>query len=269
MEVDEAFSLISRAIDTGRAAHGYLIVGDLRGGCDALADRILRKLFPDAAAQIESKSHPDVSYLEPEGARRIIRVESMRERIVEPMALAAFAGGWKVGVIVGADRMEAPSANAFLKSLEEPTPKTLYLMLTDQPDAILPTIVSRSQRIDLPLSEGLLEDADYEEVSDAFAAKDAEALAAKLAELKEGAADDSDAQLVRKRFYKTLMSFVRRMMLSGGLPRHSAFRNVEAVEDAYRQSERSMNDEAVLSFLLDRVVFPPPFGGDAVARRFW
>ena len=152
MDVDAAFSLIARAIDAGRAAHGYLVVGDLKGGCDVLADRILRRLFPGELAQIEAKGHPDVAWLEPEGARRIIKVEAMRERIVEPMALAAFSGGWKVGVVVGADRMEAPSANAFLKSLEEPTPKTLYLLLTDQPDAILPTIVSRTQRIDLPLS---------------------------------------------------------------------------------------------------------------------
>ena len=255
MEVDEAVSLISRAIDAGRAAHGYLVVGDLKGGCDVLLDRILKKLFPDEIAQIDSKSHPDVAYLDPEGAKRIIKVESMRERIVEPMSLAAFSGGWKVGVIVGADRMEAPSANAFLKSLEEPTPKTLYLMLTDQPDAILPTIVSRSQRIDLPLSEGLLDEGDANEVAEAFAAKDASALAAKLAELKNGA-DDADVQLVRKRFFKTLMSFVRKMMIADKLPRHQAFRNIEAVEVAYRQSERSMNDEAVLSFLLDRIVFP-------------
>ena len=254
MEIDEAFSLISRAIDAGRAAHGYLVVGDLKGGCDVLTDRILRKLFPEEVAQVEAKSHPDIAWLEPEGAKRIIKVESMRERIVEPMSLAAFSGGWKVGVIVGADRMEAPSANAFLKSLEEPTPKTLYLMLTAQPDAILPTIVSRAQRIDLPLSEGLLEGEDYDAVSELFAAKDAAGLAAKLAELKDGA-DDADAQLARKRFFKTLMSFVRQLMLSEKIPRHQAFRNVEAVEDAYRQSERSMNDEAVLSFLLDRIRF--------------
>ena len=46
------------------------------------------------------------------------------------------------------------------------------------------------------------------------------------------------------------------MMLSGKLPRHQAFRNIAAVEDAFRQSERPMKDEAVLSFLLDRIVFP-------------
>ena len=52
------------------------------------------------------------------------------------------------------------------------------------------------------------------------------------------------------------MGFVRKMMLGDKLPRYQAFRNIEAVEDAYRQSERSMNDEAVLSFMLDRIVFP-------------
>ena len=46
MEVGAAFDLISHAIDTGRAAHGYLVTGDIRGSCAELVDRILRKLFP-------------------------------------------------------------------------------------------------------------------------------------------------------------------------------------------------------------------------------
>ena len=45
-------------------------------------------------------------------------------------------------------------------------------------------------------------------------------------------------------------------MRHGELGWGQAFRNIEAVEDAFRQSERSMNDEAVLSFMLDRIVFP-------------
>ncbi len=256
MDVAEAFSLISRAIDAGHAAHGYLIVGDVRGNGSELVRQILLKLFPDAAAQIESGSHPDVAMLEPEGKARIISVDAMRERIVAPMSTTAFSGGWKVGVVYGADRLRAEAANAFLKSLEEPTPQTLYLMVTDQPDGILPTIVSRSQRIDLPLPKGILEGEALAEVSKAFAAKDAAALAAKLKELKDEA-DDADVPLVRKTFFKTLMSFARQMMLAGKLPRHQAFRNVEAIEDAYRQSDRAnMGDDLVISFLLDRVVFP-------------
>ena len=253
MEVDEAFSLISRAIDGERAAAGYLVVGDLSGPCRELEGRLLRKLFPDAVEQVEKGVHPDVVLLEPEGAKRIIKVESMRERIVEPMSLAAFSGGWKVGVIRGADRMEAESANAFLKSLEEPTPKTLYLLLTDQPDAILPTIVSRTQRIDLPLGEDLLTGDAFAAVRDAFAARDGVALAETFGALKD---DDEtgDTSLVRKRFFKTVMRFARQTLVDAKIPRYLAFRNIEAVEDAYRQSANSMKDEAVLCFMMDRMV---------------
>lgn len=260
MEVAEAFSLISRAIDTGRQAHGYLIVGDVMGNCTELVNLVLGKLFPDGGALLAARSHPDVAWLEPQGRSRTIKVErgkeddgpGMRDGIVEPMSVTSFGGGWKAGVISGADRMQVEAANAFLKTLEEPPPRTVFLMTTDQPDAMLPTIVSRSQRVDLPMPPGILEGDDYEEVADAFAAKDAAALAAKLAELKDGVSAE-EAAFVRKAFYKTLLSFARQAMVAGKVPRHMAFRGIQAVEDAYRQSERSMNDEAVLSFMLDRI----------------
>ena len=262
MEVAEAFSLISRAIDGGHAAHGYLIVGDLKGGCAELTDLILRKLFPNEIAQVESGSHPDIIRLEPQGKSRTIKVErdkgddgpGMRDGLVVPMETTAFSGGWKVGIISGADRLNNESANAFLKSLEEPPPKTMYFLLTDQPDAILPTIVSRTQRIDLKLPPGLLEGEEYEAVAEAFAAKDA----SRLAEILDAAVDEAseaDAALVRRRFFRTLLSFARAQILAGKLPRHQAFRNVEFVEEAYRRCEKAMKAEPVLSYLLDRFVF--------------
>lgn len=265
MDVAEAYSLISRAIDTGHAAHGYLVCGDLKGQCDVLMDRVLAKLFPDEPEQVANHAHPDIAWLEPEGKSRTIHVRSMRERIVEPMSTTAFSGGWKVGVIVGADRLEPESANAFLKTLEEPTPKTMFLLLTDQPDAILPTIISRSQRIDLPLSEGLIEGEAYDSVAELFnsavpnavleKAQVGRRLAEIFGELKDGA-EPEDVALVRKSFFKTVMSFVRRWMVEERLPHFQAFRNIEAVEAAYQQSERYMPDEAVLCYMMDRMVFP-------------
>ena len=260
MDVLDAYSLISHAIDAGRPAHGYLVVGDVRGNCQELVSMVLGKLFPDDGELIAARSHPDVAWLEPQGRSRTIKVArgkedsgpGMRDGIVEPMSVTAFSGGWKVGVIVGADRMQQEAANAFLKTLGEPPPKTLFFMLTDQPDAILPTIISRSQRVDLQMPPGVLEGDDYDEVADAFAAKDAAALAAKLKALKDEAPDE-DAAFVRKAFFKTILSFVRQAMLSGKTPRYRAFRGIEAVEDAYRQSERAMSDDAVISFMLDRI----------------
>ena len=265
MEVADAYALISRAIDTGHAAHGYLVCGDLRGQCDALTERILRKLFPNELAQVESRCHPDIAWLEPEGKSRTIHVKSMRERIVEPMSATAFSGGWKVGVIVGADRMETEAANSFLKTLEEPPPKTLFLLLTDQPDAMLPTIVSRSQRIDLPLSEGVLEGDAYDAIEEVFTsrgvsgifekAQAGKRLAEVLAEVKDES-EPEDVAIARKAFYKTIMKFVRGWMVKGELSRQQAFKNVAAVEDAFRQSERYLSDDAVLVNLTDRLVWP-------------
>lgn len=254
MEVAEAYSLISRAIDAGRAAHGYLIVGGVNGNAAELAKLILEKLFPNETEQVETFTHPDIVTLAPEGRARIITVEAMREKIVSPMATTAFSGGWKVGVIYGADRMRAESANAFLKSLEEPTPKTMYLLLTDQPDSILPTIVSRSQRIDLMLPPGILSGDDYEEVGEAFAARDALRLSEILKRLKDDA-DDQDVALVRKAFFRTLMSFVRELAVGGKVPRYRAFANVELVEAAYRRSEKALSDESVLSYMMERISF--------------
>ena len=265
MEVADAYTLISRAIDTGHAAHGYLVCGDLRGQCDELTGRILRKLFPNELAQVESRCHPDIAWLEPEGKSRTIHVKSMRERIVEPMSATAFSGGWKVGVIVGADRMETEAANSFLKTLEEPPPKTLFLLLTDQPDAMLPTIVSRSQRIDLPLSEGVLEGEAFDAIEEVFSSRGVDGvfekaqagkrLAEVLAEVKDES-EPEDVALARKAFYKTIMKFVRGWMVKGELQRQQAFKNVAAVEDAFRQSERYLTDDALLVNLTDRLVWP-------------
>jgi hypothetical protein len=159
--------------------------------------------------------------------------------------------------------MRQEAANAFLKTLEEPTAQTMFLLLTDQPDAILPTIISRSQRIDLPISDDILEDGAYEDVREVMTADISggvyeKAMAGKrlaeiLGELKEECGSE-DVSAVRKKFFKTIMKFVRTGMTDGSVPRYRAFRNVEAVEEAYRMSERNMNDEAVLCFMMDRMV---------------
>lgn len=265
MDVGEAAALISSAIAAGRVAHGYLICGDLRGQCDELVAGILSVAFPGAEAQIAAQTHPDIAYLEPEGKSRTIHVKSMRERIIEPMSVTAFSGGWKVGVVVGADRLEDEAANAFLKTLEEPPPKTFFLLLTDQPDAILPTIVSRTQRIDLPLTEKGLEGEAYAGVAEVFNARGVEGswarmqagrrLAEILSDLK-ASAEDADVPIVRKAFYRTVMRFAREWMERSLLPRELAFRNIEAVEDAFRQSERYIPDEPVLCSLADRLSWP-------------
>jgi hypothetical protein len=58
-----------------------------------------------------------------------------------------------------------------------------------------------------------------------------------------------------KMFFKTLISIVRRWMIDGKLERFKAFRNVEAVEEAAKQCSMSINKEAVLCHMVDRMFF--------------
>lgn len=265
MEVAEAFALIAHAIDSRQKSGGYLIVGDLAGNTRSLVDMILSKLYPGEAEKLALHAHPDVAFLEPAGKSRTIKTDAMRSQIVAPMSVTSYSGGWKVGVIVGADRMQMQAANAFLKSLEEPTPKTLYLLLTDRPDSVIATIISRCQRIDLPLPKGVMDGEEGRFIAEVFESKAmggvheraqaAKFLAANLAALKDEA-DDEDVAFIRKRFYQTVMAYVRRWMEEGRVPLHLAFRNVQAVEEAYSRSERYIPEDAVISFMMDKLVFP-------------
>ena len=101
MDLESAYGLIEGAIDAGRPAHGYLIVGDVRGDAMELAERVLERLF--GPEHVKDRAHPDIHWLLPEMKTRIISVESMRARIVDPMEKTAFAGGWKAGDVILVD----------------------------------------------------------------------------------------------------------------------------------------------------------------------
>lgn len=159
MQLNDTFLMVKRALDTGRPAHGYLIVGPERGAGMELAVRILQTLFCteqnkpcgvcDACRHVAERTSPDIHWIFPEKKMRVISAEQVREKLINEVSQTAFSGGWKAGVLVGADRLNEASANAFLKTLEEPPERTLFLLLSDAPQQLLPTIVSRCQRIDL------------------------------------------------------------------------------------------------------------------------
>lgn len=202
MELDVAYERISGALESGRHANGYLLIGNIRGMAGELCEKILTRLF----GECDIHAHPDIHFLAPEKKSRIISVEAIREKLISPLSSTSFSGGWKVGVIQGADRLRTESANAFLKMLEEPPPKTFFFLLSDKPEQLLPTIISRCQKITLPdagtrlLDEpyrsrviGILADPNLKGVAARAAA--AGKLAAILLELKEMAAELVDEAL--------------------------------------------------------------------------
>ncbi|MBI4425359.1 MAG: hypothetical protein HY554_16640 [Elusimicrobia bacterium] len=78
--------------------------------------------------------------------QRTIRVDTVRH-LVKDMEMTSLTGRWKVAVVEDAERLELEAANALLKSLEEPPPRTLWILVSARRDRLLPTIVSRCHRV--------------------------------------------------------------------------------------------------------------------------
>ena len=76
--------------------------------------------------------------------------EPESQNIIQKLSLSPYEGGWKIMIIWLPEQMNATSANTLLKTLEEPFGKTLFILCSEHPEQLLPTIISRTQRIDVP-----------------------------------------------------------------------------------------------------------------------
>lgn len=159
---------VRRSFHSNRLAHAYCIVGSPRGNAAAFAEAMLKLVFCSApmderpcgvctaCSRVEKRIHPDLIWIEPQSKSRVIRVDEMR-LLNNRLQQTSYEGGWKGCVIAYADRLNDQSANAFLKTLEEPSGHTLLLLLTDSPHQMLPTILSRCQTIMLSTAKDALE----------------------------------------------------------------------------------------------------------------
>ncbi len=94
-------------------------------------------------------THPDLKILEPEEAGKMIKVDQVR-KVIQDLSLMSLYDGYRVIVIHPADQMNQNAANALLKTLEEPAPKNLIILVTHRPQRLLPTIRSRCQTLSIP-----------------------------------------------------------------------------------------------------------------------
>jgi len=150
-------ALLRAAHAAGRLAHALLIHEARGAGGDALALWTAQLVLCSdvksapcglclACRRAHSAQHPDLAMLEPIEDSKQIRIEQVRELIGE-LALTSHQGGYKVAIASPADALNRNAANALLKTLEEPTPRTLLILVTTQPARLPATILSRCQRI--------------------------------------------------------------------------------------------------------------------------
>jgi DNA polymerase-3 subunit delta' len=177
---DAAARSMEAAARSGRMHHAWLICGPPGIGKATLAWRFARWLLagmPEGTAPLEvdpasavfrrvaADTHADLFALEPNtgdrGVKRILRVDDAKDA-VRFLTQTAAEGGWRVVVMDEAERADqAAVQNTLLKTLEEPPPKTVLLLVCAAPQKLLPTIRSRCRRLDLnplapPEMDGLL-----------------------------------------------------------------------------------------------------------------
>ena len=190
-------AMFKESLAKGRLGHAYLIVGDPRGNAARLADNILKLLYCanpekrpcsecDNCRRVERRIHPDVMWVEPVKKSRGILVNQVEE-VLKHIFQTTYEGGWKAVVLMNAERMNIEAANKLLKTLEEPSPKSVFLLVSDQPEALLPTIISRCQRVALPDSASVSADALRNAVAE-IAGGMTGGLAARLGKAREMAA---------------------------------------------------------------------------------
>jgi DNA polymerase III subunit delta' len=142
---DEAFNLLSESRKRGRFAQAYLISGSKGSGKRRLIERLAALLQGESR---EPLKNADVHLVEPQMKTRVIGVGAIRELLGE-LQLSSLLGGSKIAIIQDADRMNTEAANALLRTLEEPPGHSYFFLLTEQPEQLLETILSRC--IEVPL----------------------------------------------------------------------------------------------------------------------
>ncbi|MCK8783731.1 DNA polymerase III subunit delta' [Roseomonas sp. NAR14] len=176
---DAAAAALEEAARAGRLHHAWLLAGAPGIGKATLAYRFARWLLAGrpaprpgepplavdprhpAVSRIAAGTHPDLLTVAPnageKGRKEVIRADDARAA-VRFLAHTAAEGGWRVVVVDEAERTERDVApNILLKTLEEPPPRTVLLLVTDVPSRLLPTIRSRCRRLDLaPLPDAAL-----------------------------------------------------------------------------------------------------------------
>lgn len=137
-------------IASGRVSHAYLLTGPA-GSTKHLRHMLSPAILCDKkgcgecddCARVLRRRHPDVHYYAPEGAQGYL-VEQIRE-IVSDVSLAPIRAKSKVYILDRVDLLGTQAANAFLKTLEEPVPGVVFILLGRTREGVLPTIVSRCQ----------------------------------------------------------------------------------------------------------------------------
>jgi DNA polymerase-3 subunit delta' len=174
-EQQDAVRLLQRGLENDRLAHAYLFTGSDLGELENFARALAKALTCEqpphrspgglpldccdacvSCRKVDGDLHPDVLWVRPALKTRQISIGQFVQRKNSPprpllpaIYVKPTQAAYKVGIIAGADRMTEEASNSFLKTLEEPPADSVFILLSEDPQRMIETILSRCQRLNL------------------------------------------------------------------------------------------------------------------------
>jgi DNA polymerase-3 subunit delta' len=199
-----------------RLHHAYLLLGPEGVGKKTVAFSLAQAIHCTeteddfcghcpACMRVRNGNHPDVRLIEPLVGKKEISIQQVRE-IERELSYRSFSGGRKIAIIDPATLMNGPAQNALLKTLEEPPPDSLIVLIAVSAGGLLPTLRSRCMRLSFgPLPSGVI--AEYLVAQKGREPEEAKCLAA-LAMGSLGAAIQTEKRglLEKRQIWKQMLS---------------------------------------------------------------
>lgn len=156
---EQIIAYFQNAITMDKVSHAYILNGPDKSGKMMLAEAFAAALQCErggpspcgncrSCRQAEGKNQPDIAYVTHEKPNTL-SVDDIRSQINDDIAIKPYSSRYKVYIVDEAEKMNVQAQNALLKTLEEPPAYAVILLLTNNAEGFLPTILSRSVRLDL------------------------------------------------------------------------------------------------------------------------